>query len=242
MDKTHILNEIKRTAAANGGVALGQNRFETETGIKQTDWYGKHWARWRDALRESGFAPNQLRSAFEEKLLLEKYARYAQELTRLPTSAELRLKARNDSGFPHSTTFRNRLGPKMELVEKLLEYCRSHSGLDDVIQMCENYLRSNTANTSDDAPSDEDVVIGFVYLIKSGRFYKIGKTNAIGRREYELAIQLPEKPETVHVIRTDDPDGIEEYWHKRFADKRKNGEWFELNTSDIAAFKRRKFM
>jgi len=48
-----------------------------------------------------------------------------------------------------------------------------------------------------------------VYLIKSGRFYKIGRSNAAGRREREIALQLPEKADTVHVIRTDDPPGIE---------------------------------
>lgn len=83
---------------------------------------------------------------------------------------------------------------------------------------------------------------GYVYLLKSARYYKIGRSNAVGRRERELAIQLPERATVVHSIKTDDPVGIEFYWHRRFEERRKNGEWFELTPQDVAAFKRRKFM
>jgi hypothetical protein len=45
MNKEHILSEIKRTAEANAGVPLGTQRFFKQTGIKQSDWYGKYWVR-----------------------------------------------------------------------------------------------------------------------------------------------------------------------------------------------------
>jgi hypothetical protein len=66
---------------------------------------------------------------------------------------------------------------------------------------------AETRQRRDESPHEID--IGFVYLLRSGRFFKIGKTNAHGRRERELAIQLPEKANSVHVIRTDDPMGSE---------------------------------
>src|SRR5713226_3134685 len=75
-----------------------------------------------------------------------------------------------------------------------------------------------------------------------GRHYKIGRSNAASRREREVALQLPEKTTAIHTIRTDDPAGIEAYWHSRFEQKRLNGEWFNLTAADVRAFKRRTFM
>jgi hypothetical protein len=72
----------------------------------------------------------------------------------------------------------------------------------------------------DPTPTEES--IGCVYLLKASRYFKIGRSSSFERRSRELAIQLPERTETVHVIRTDDPVGIELYWHRRFESKRKN--------------------
>ena len=42
--KQNILEAIQRTAKENGGVPLGRERFEKETGIKPYD-FGKYWAK-----------------------------------------------------------------------------------------------------------------------------------------------------------------------------------------------------
>lgn len=239
MTKTHILAEIERTAEANGGLPLGRARFEAETGIKEADWFGRYWARWSDAVREAGLTPNEYNTAYDDDVLLEKYANLAKELERLPVAGDLRLKARSDKEFPSHSTF-NRLGQKQEVIRRLAIYCRSHEGYEDVGRLCEGYLPPEVSEV--DQPLAPEEKLGFVYLMRSGRYYKIGMSNSVGRREYELGLQLPDPVSVVHAIRTDDPPGIEEYWHKRFAAKRKNGEWFELNAADIAVFKRRKFM
>jgi len=233
-----ILDEISRTAVENGGQVLGRAKFLKETGIKHSDW-DRYWDRWGDAVREADFKPNCKNVAISDEILFEKIIRLIRELGHFPVENELRRKARVDRSFPSRNTFTRfagGLGPKP--AAKVRSFCKGHAGYDDVLALCPEAQHPQQSNAKD----SEEREFGFVYLMKSGRYYKIGRSNAAGRREYELAIQLPERPKLVHQIRTDDPIGIEEYWHKRFADKHKNGEWFDLSTYDVKDFTRRKFM
>jgi hypothetical protein len=241
MTKEHILAEIRRTATSNGGVPLGVHRFFAETGVKESDWHGKFWARWGDALKETGFQPNEFTAARTSEDLLHHLAGLVRELGRFPVKGEIKLKARSDPSFPSHNTFR-RLGGKRALAAQLEKFCRDR-GEDDLAELCVVAAKTDDAGDADGI-SEETATgeLGYVYLMKAGRYYKIGRTNALGRRERELATQLPEAAKVIHSIKTDDPGGIEEYWHRRFQDRRKNGEWFELTAVDLSAFRRRKFM
>jgi hypothetical protein len=178
-------------------------------------------------------------TAYSKEQLLGAFGQLAKEIGHIPTEADIKMRARKEPGFPNGKTLA-RLGSKPERIAHLLDYCRNRPGFEDVVALSENALAS-LPKMSEEVPASSDGD-GFVYLIKSGRHYKIGRTNDPDRRERELAYQTVDKNVRVHSIRTDDPSGIEAYWLRRFADKRvrADGEWFALNAKDVSAFRRRK--
>jgi len=190
MTKEQILDEIRRIAAANNGVLPGAQRFRTETGISESAWSGKYWARWGDALREAGFSPNVWQLPHSDDVFVQSYIRLICGLGHFPAVRELSLKRREDLSFPSSGAFA-RFGSKTTAARRIIEFCRQNNGYEDVISICEPVAVESSPRT--DKTSTPQVVEGFVYLIKSGRHYKIGRSNSAGRREYELAIQLPDK-------------------------------------------------
>jgi hypothetical protein len=235
MDKETILAEIRRTADENDGKPLGRRRFEQETGIGEYD-VSKHWARWGDALKDAGFEPQRLNGALSDDHVFAVLARVVRRLGHVPTWHELRvLHHRDPAEVPDEGVFKRRLGStKSRLISTLTEYCEPRSEFADVLQICaETVVVTRSAESSEDSRR-----IGEVYLIRSGRYYKIGKTDSLGRRLREFQIQLPDAPRRIHSIRTYDPDGIEAYWHRRFADKRvrPNAEFFRLDTADVREF------
>ena len=88
---------------------------------------------------------------------------------------------------------------------------------------------------------DTDYPYGYVYLLKdvevSGR-YKIGMTTNPQQRMGNFGVKLPFQTELIHLFYTDDCRRDERQLHERFAQKRRGGEWFALNDSDVAYIKR----
>lgn len=238
MEKARIIGEIQRTAKANGNVPLGWRRFESETGIRYYDWYGQFWSKWGDAVREAGFEPNSMTEAYEDRFLLEQLVSLTRKLGRVPTQGDIVLAANNDPSFPSEKVFR-RLGAKAQRVLRVVEFCEADPAYTDVAALWRQGIATAQPQEIEETETSAPAA-GYVYLVKHGsrREYKIGKTFNPLRREGEIALQLPEKLEPIHYIKTDDPSGIENYWHTRFAEKRKEGEWFALTAEDVRAFKR----
>lgn len=75
---------------------------------------------------------------------------------------------------------------------------------------------------------------GYVYLFKADNgVYKIGQSVDPDARITSLGVKLPYELESVHRIETHDMNELESDLHDRFADKRLEGEWFELTESDV---------
>ncbi len=239
VDRQYILDEITRTAAENRGVALGERRFSKSTGIRPSDWQ-QHWARWCDALKEAGLPANRFNSGLDKTALLEACTEVMRQLKKWPTTREYRIEARR-RGLPVERTLSQRLGGWVQVRNQVRTYAEARAGYEDVVAWCGPPSRELQPVHSQEQTSTAGWE--FVYLMRSGHGdYKIGRSNAAGRREYELGLILPTQPTLVHKIKTDDPAGIEAYWHQRFAARRKRGEWFALTAADVQAFRRRTLM
>ena len=240
MNKNQIIEEIHRTAKENDGIPLGRRRFEKETGIMVSDWYGIYWTKWSDAQLEAGYKPTKMQAGYDKESLIEQLISLIRELGKFPTAVEVRMKCRKTKDFPSHNTFDRIAKTKSGKAQEILAYCENKTGYQDLIACCKEVCDASRGKREYDS-GDSETEFGYVYLMKSGRYYKLGRSTCVEKRNYEIGIKLPEKLRIIHKIRTDDPTGIEAYWLKRFQEKRKRGEWFDLSSSDVKAFKRRKF-
>jgi hypothetical protein len=233
--KQDILEKIRHIAASNQGKPPGREKFLSETGIKPHTWRGKFWRSWGDALAEAGFAPNELQASYTDEDLLRPVLDVTKKLGRFPSSSDLEFELQGTTPGAKTILARWRMG---DLAAKLASFA-TDQGEDTVAEFAHGYRPPRRSIA--DVPGDEEdmgAVPGFVYMQRHGSDYKIGFTKSLNKRGRQIPIELPQEIELVHSILTDDPAGVEGYWHRRFADKRTRGEWFKLTKADVAAFKK----
>lgn len=231
-ERAHILSEIKRLYKGLGtspGIAF----FVSETGIPKGRILGVHWARWSDALAEAGLSANVLQKRLDSDALLEGLAVHTRKIGRYPSNLDLRLAKRQGEDVANEKVYSTHFGNSVGARDALREFCKARVEFSDVI---------NLIPVDEVQPENpQEIKSGHVYLMKSGDYFKIGRTDNLERRFREVSTAMPQSMSVIHSISTDDPVGIELYWHRRFADRRAKGEWFKLTREDVRAFRRRKF-
>jgi hypothetical protein len=121
--------------------------------------------------KEAGFIPNELRGSFDEDFLLEKLVGLTREVGRLPTDAHLLMQRHKDPQFPSRGAF-VRLGTKSQMAAKLIGFCESQPGNEDVVQLCVAKLKAE--GEPENTEAIEEGSFGYVYLFKSGVITRLG--------------------------------------------------------------------
>jgi hypothetical protein len=232
MTKNDFLAKIRLAAAQHGG-RIGLRAFCQETGLPEKQHVQFGFANWNDAVRAAGLASSTFfRPRSDERSVVQAVVGLVSRLNKWPSENELTLERQRDKTFPSLQVIR-RLSRSGSLPEKIAAYCPTLPNLAAVLTIV-------SGRTGAGAEPTDDLAHGYVYLFRHGtrREFKIGKTRNPLRREGQVDVELPQQIEPIHKIKTDDPSGVESYWHRRFETKRLKGEWFELSPADVRAFQR----
>jgi hypothetical protein len=243
MNQLKVIELLKRVAG--NGPPPGRLRFCRITGLSSWAWE-QFGLTWNQVVDQAGFTPKQFGNTgtFDRDEVVRRFIGVVRELERWPVKRELHGKRRQDPTFPSSATIDRHLGcRKRQRLEAVLEYCMRTGGCDDVATMCRETIEHEDSRSMP-APVGAEAWegAGGVYLLQCGGRYKIGKSDVPDQRITVLKRQLPKKARLVHLIRTDDPDGVERYWHERFKAKLIKNEWFRLDRDDVTAFQRCQMM
>lgn len=76
--------------------------------------------------------------------------------------------------------------------------------------------------------------LGYIYLLKSGDLYKIGKAKDLEKRMKPFSVSFPAEWSLEHYFKSNDYNKAELLLHKEFENKRKVGEWFKLGLDDVS--------
>lgn len=194
--RDQILNEIRRLAARDGSPP-GRDKFTRETGISPSQWSGVIWARWGDALVEAGYAPNSLQPRRDATSLLREVAVACRSFGRFPSSQDMRLYRRTHPDFPSRAGIPRHFGSINELIHALHQWCDANPDYADVAAFLPEETPSSPSEGPIPPPRGKE---GYVYLIKSGDHYKIGRSDDLERRVKQIKIALPEAATLIHAF------------------------------------------
>ena len=105
--------------------------------------------------------------------------------------------------------------------------------IEGLIKMCQSVQGIERANVILEwAQSGKQP--GFIYLLRSSSgYWKIGLTSAPENRRKTFDVKLPFEIAYEHLIPTNEMKKAETWLHRKFANKRVNGEWFNLSPEDV---------
>lgn len=82
---------------------------------------------------------------------------------------------------------------------------------------------------------------GYVYILQSAYGCKVGRTRNMPSRMRAFGVKLPILYTIPLCAWFDDHVEAESAYHRRFSEKRINGEWFSLQEEDIALIRERQY-
>ena len=238
MTRNEVIRELQGFAKEIGRTPSAKE-FAEQTGIGQYKLPKYGFENYGQLVKVAGLPPNTFdKTKYDDKdKLCEMVIKIIREKKKWPSRSMLEIKHyENPDNFPAYVTFVNQLGLAGIMAQKVLEYAIDNRVSDDIISICKSARKNFEGN--EEIPESVGITRGEVYLGRQHGNYKIGKARNTDRRREDITLLGAEPFEVIHKITTDDIDGVEEYWHARFASKRLRGEWFKLSLSDVKAFKR----
>lgn len=242
MNEEEAVRLVRTLAEKNGG-KVSFRSFIAEAGIPDQRIRKEPWfPGWNQFIEKIGLET----SVFEKERTTDEVVTAAladliERLKHWPTEDECAREKKRNHAFPDLKVIR-RVRKSGKLYELLRIYNPQDAAFALSRRLAEDLNAQHASQKTEQSVADSSRVQGYVYMMRYGGKYKIGFTNSLARRFRDVQIELPEETFKIHTIETDDPSGIEQYWHKRFAAKRiRKSEWFDLNADDVRAFKRRKY-
>lgn len=115
-------------------------------------------------------------------------------------------------------------------------------GLDDLFaehfpEFCDLSFSPMPSPISSTSKTPAFPIAGYIYVVRSPHGFKIGKTVNLKQRTKLFEVKLPFKNSLEHYAWFDDYTLAERNFHVRFHHKRLEGEWFDLDMTDLDAIR-----